>query len=390
MIARLRCWLRVRPWAADLAVAIGCFLVATPVAATMAYLRHSPMDRAVSGLALTCVPLLVRSRWPIPVVAATVLVEVARYLVIPYSTPPPAATAVALFTVANRGERRTAWLVGVCAAVPLVAAILISQPSPGDLPQALSQIAWTLLGVAAGDAVRSQRELLAAALERAEAAERDREAEAGRRVTEERLRIARELHDVVAHHITLVNAQAGVAHHLMRTNPEHAYEALERIRDTSRTALDDLRAAVGVLRTEGDSVDPRTPSPGLAELPALVESFRHAGLDVTVERTGEPVELSSLADLTAYRLIQEALTNTSKHAGVPAARIALDYRPDRLRITVEDDGHATGDTGSGYGMIGMRERVKAVGGTLSAAPRTGGGFRVAAELPHRSGRRGGV
>ncbi|MFE3256519.1 sensor histidine kinase [Nocardia sp. NPDC059091] len=389
MIAQLRCWLRVRPWAADLAVAIGCFLVATPVAASMAYLRHSPMDRAVSGLALTCVPLLVRSRWPIPVVAATVLVEVARYLVIPYSTPPPAATAVALFTVANRMDRRTAWLAGVCAAVPLVAAILISQPSPPDLPQALSQIAWTLLGVAAGDAVRSHRKLLAAALERAETAERDREAEAARRVAEERLRIARELHDVVAHHITLVNAQASVAHHLMRTDPDHAYEALERIRDTSRTALDDLRATVGVLRAEDDSGHPRAPSPGLGELTELVESFRHAGLDVTVERSGEPFELSSLTDLTAYRIIQEALTNTRKHAGVRTARVRLDYRPDRVRITVEDDGRLHTETGTGYGMIGMRERVKAVGGTLDAGPGPHGGFRVDAELPHRNGREGG-
>ncbi|MFJ4650829.1 sensor histidine kinase [Nocardia sp. NPDC088792] len=385
----VRWWLRDRPWLTDLVVAVGCFLVATPVAATMAYLRHSPVDRAVGGLVLTCVPLLARSRWPIAVVAATVVVEAGRYLVFPYSTLPPAATAVALFTVADRVDRRTAWLVGVGAAVPLVAAILISQPHPLDLSSALGQVAWTLLGVAAGDAVRTRRELLASVVERAERAEHDREIEAGRRVAEERLRIARELHDVVAHHITLVNAQAGVAHHLMRTNPEHAYQALERIRDTSRTALDDLRATVGVLRAGDDSAHARTPSPGLADLGELVQSFRHAGLDVTVETSGDAAELPPLTDLTAYRIVQEALTNTRKHAGAASARVRLDYRPDRLRVTIDDDGHDPAGGGSGYGLIGMRERVKAVGGTLIARQRPEGGFRVTAELPRRTGRKGG-
>ncbi|MFE0374688.1 sensor histidine kinase [Streptomyces inhibens] len=416
MIDRLGEWRRaVRPLVGDLAVALGCFILASPLAIAFAYAEHASIAWSVVALAISCVPLIARSRWPLTVVAVILAIQLAQFALLPLARPTPAATAVALYTVAIRTDRRRAWHTGTLAAVVLISASLVFRPRLEHLPQSLvlaqklpsslALIAWTLTAVAIGDAVRSRREVLAAAVERAERAERTKEAEARRRVTAERLRIARELHDVVAHHITLVNAQAGVAHHLMRTDPEHAYQALERIRDTSRGALDQLRATVGLLRYGEDPAEPREPAPGLAGLDRLLDSFRHSGLDVTLERTGDPGELSPITDLTAYRIIQEALTNTRKHAGPASARIRLDFRTDVLRIAVEDDGRGTTgssrgtgpaaaaiegthDAGTGHGMIGMRERAKSAGGTLTAGPRPGGGFRIDAELPLRAGRKG--
>jgi len=399
MTEMLRRWCGGRPQRVDVAVALSCFLVAAPVTAATAYHRGASVPAYLLFLLASCLPLLARSRWPVPVAAATVVVGVVELVLIPF-TPGPRpetlgismfAVGVALYAVATRTDRRTAWRTGCCAAAALTLTALVVRPGLEELPQNLGLIAWPCLSVAIGDAVRSRRELLASAVERAERAERTREEEARRRVTEERMRIARELHDVVAHHITLVNAQAGVAHHLMRTDPEHAYQALERIRDTSRTALDELRATVGLLRHSGDQAAPREPAPGLAGLDDLLDAFRHSGLPVALERSGAPVELPPITDLTAYRIIQEALTNTHKHAGPATARVRLDFGPERLRITVEDDGAspAAGQgngEGTGHGMIGMHERARAAGGTLSAGPRTTGtrthrGFRVHAELP---------
>ncbi|WP_425556907.1 sensor histidine kinase [Kitasatospora saccharophila] len=415
----LRRWCGGRPQRVDVAVALSCFLIAAPVTAATAYHRGASVTGYLLFLLASCLPLLVRSRWPVAVAAATVVVGVVELVLIPF-TPGPRpetlgismfAVGVALYAVATRTDRRTAWRTGCCAATALTLTALIVRPGLEELPQNLGLVAWPCLSVAIGDAVRSRRELLASAVERAERAERTREEEARRRVTEERMRIARELHDVVAHHITLVNAQAGVAHHLMRTDPEHAYQALERIRDTSRTALDELRATVGLLRHSGDQAAPREPAPGLAGLDDLLDAFRHSGLPVALERSGAPVELPPITDLTAYRIIQEALTNTHKHAGPASARVRLDFGPERLRITVEDDGRgapadpdgagpgrfdgtgAFGGTdpgggtgagpgeGTGHGMIGMHERARAVGGTLTAGPRSRRGFRVHAELP---------
>ncbi|GJF31826.1 two-component sensor histidine kinase [Kitasatospora sp. NE20-6] len=411
MADRIRGWLHARPLMNGLALALGCFVLIAPVTAATAYHQDASITLYLVLLAVSCVPLLVLQRWPVGVVAVTVLIGVVEFTVIPVAGPPPAAVGVALYAVASRTDRRTAWRTGIWAAGALTAASLITSPGVEDLPQNLGLIAWTFLSVAIGDAVRSRRELLASVVERAERAERTREEEARRRVTEERMRIARELHDVVAHHITLVNAQAGVAHHLMRTDPEHAYQALERIRDTSRAALDELRATVGLLRYSGDQAAPREPAPGLAGLDDLLDSFRHSGLSVVLERTGTPVDLPQITDLTAYRIIQEALTNTHKHAGAVTAHVRLGFGTETLRLTVEDDGRnpahgthgrpgrpagpgavpgtgaGTGGggagvgTGTGHGMIGMHERARAVGGTLAAGHRPGGGFRIDAELP---------
>ncbi len=397
MAETIRQWLTGRPLRTDLVVALLCFLLAAPITAATAYHRDASVAGYLLLLLLSCLPLVARSRWPVQVAAATVAVGVVEFALIPFSAGPQPqpdplgialyAVGVALYAAATRTDRRTAWRTGGCAAAALTICALITRPGLEELPQNLGLIAWPCLSVAIGDAVRSRRELLASAMERAERAERTREEEARRRVTEERMRIARELHDVVAHHITLVNAQAGVAHHLMRTDPEHAYQALERIRDTSRAALDELRATVGLLRYSGEQAAPREPAPGLAGLDDLLDAFRHSGLSVVLDRAGEPVELPPITDLTAYRIIQEALTNTHKHAGPATAYVRLDFAADVLRLSVEDDGRSAAGPGkgTGHGMIGMHERARAVGGTLTAGPRPGGGFRIDAELPLPTG-----
>jgi signal transduction histidine kinase len=244
------------------------------------------------------------------------------------------------------------------------------------------------MAAAAGDAVRSRRAFVRAIRERAERAERTREEEARRRVAEERLRIARDLHDVVAHHIALVNVQAGVAAHVMDKRPDQAKEALAHVREASRSALNELRATVGLLRQSGDPEAPTEPAPGLDRLDELVGTFRSAGLHVEVARADQDTALPAAVDLAAYRVIQEALTNVQKHAGTEAkAEVSVVRVGPHIEITVLDDGAGQDDDpehGGGHGLLGMRERVTALRGTLTTGPRYGGGFRVHAILPVRT------
>ncbi|GAA1953259.1 sensor histidine kinase [Kitasatospora viridis] len=384
MIERYRDWQRMRPALADVIATLICLAIGVPIALTTAYQQHKRVSVTMAVLLLSCLPLLVRSRWPIPVAAATVLACELSFALTPAVASTPISVIFALYWVAVTTDRATSWRTGCASAAVLLLSGLLFRPGVERLAENLGVLGWTGAAIALGDALRSRRELLLSYRERAERAERTKEAEAQKRVTEERIRIARELHDVVAHHITLVNAQAGVAHHLMRRDPEHAYQALERIRDTSRAALDELRATVGLLRGRDDGEEPREPTPGLADLPALLDSFRHAGLTVGLERGGPDGELPQLTELTAYRIIQEALTNTHKHAGAGAALVRLETGAAALTITVTDDGNGRGGgPGTGHGMIGMHERARSAGGTLSAGPRPGGGFRVHAELPLR-------
>jgi signal transduction histidine kinase len=206
-------------------------------------------------------------------------------------------------------------------------------------------------------------------------------AEARRRQgSEERLRIARDLHDVLGHHISLINVQAGVALYLMDDDPEQARSALTAIKQSSRDLLREMRSTLGVLRGV-DEEPPHDPVAGLSRLDDLVEATRAAGLPVTVEIGGEPRELPPSVDTAAYRIIQEALTNARKHAGPAQASVLLTYTEDGITMRIDDDGTGpAGTTGGGDGIPGMRERAAALGGTLTAGPRPGGGFRVDAHL----------
>jgi signal transduction histidine kinase len=340
----------------------------------------------------SCAVLPARHRAPLAAMAATTACGV---LVPPLGlllSPPIVAPAVVVaYSLAVRAERRTA------AAVLLAAAAL---PAASDLAFAFGSLSWQdasrVAAVAAfplvagilGHSTQNRRAYLAAMEERARRAEKSRDSEARRRVAEERVRIARELHDLVAHQITLANAQATVAAHLFDTRPEQTRKSLRELVETTADALDDLRATVGLLRQTGDAAAPAEPAPGLSRLPALLESFRRAGLEVSVRHEGTARPLPPGLDLTAYRIVQEALTNVTKHAGTGSARVRLAWNRDRVTITVADDGGGAAPPASmgtdrppGYGLIGMRERATAVGGHLSAGRRPEGGFLVSTELP---------
>jgi signal transduction histidine kinase len=293
---------------------------------------------------------------------------------------------VSVYNVAVLTDRRTAWTAAAASAAVMVGAVAVWSSNSWLDPDKAAMLAWTALPAAVGDGLRSRRAYVAAVEERAEQAERTREQEAQQRVAAERVRIARELHDIVAHHIALINAQAGVAVHLLDQRPEQILTALENIRDTSRSALDELRVTVGLLRQSDEPVAPRDPMPGLAQVPALLASFERAGLAVSHMRRGITEPLEPAVELAAYRIVQESLTNVRKHAGADHARLCLHYDRERLTITVEDDGCAGPHhprPGAGHGLIGMRERATTIGGTLHAGPRPEGGFTVTAELPLR-------
>jgi len=399
--ARLRADRRVRDAAPAVVLAI-VFTVAP------AFGVHGWTSAAAGPVLLpvaSCLPLTVRSRWPLAVLAGTLALDVLRITVTPLYDA-PAASLVAMYTLASCRRRSLAWPAGVASAALITAVYALAHAESWTSGAVLGLFDLPLLATAFGDTVRSRRTYLAEVEARAERAERTREQEARRAVTEERLRIARELHDVVAHHITLVNAQAGVAHHLMRDNPDAAYLALAQIKETSRAALDELRATVGLLRQSDDDPSPLRPLPGLTDLDELVGAFRASGSQVDVDRRGAPVPLATGVQLAAYRIIQEAMTNARRHAPGTRVRVLLEYGAKSLSVTVANDarlssesrtavgretvtkpasagaeiGPGTG-TGTGHGLIGMRERAAALGGTVAAGPDPGGGYQVRAELP---------
>ncbi|MEV6245039.1 sensor histidine kinase [Streptomyces sp. NPDC051742] len=347
---------------------------------------HTPDVWSVLIMVAGAAALVLRRRHPFRVLCFTVTITLFELINDTRPAPIAMSAVVALYTVASRTDRPTTWRVGLVTMAVLTAAAMIFGPTRWYAQENLGVFAWTGMAAAAGDAVRSRRAFVDAIRERAERAERTREEEAGRRVAEERLRIARDLHDVVAHHIALVNVQAGVAAHVMDKRPDQAKEALAHVREASRSALDELRATVGLLRQSGDPEAPTEPAPGLAVLDGLLDTFRKAGLPVTLARSDGDRPLPGTVDLAAYRIVQEALTNVRKHAGPDAqAEVSVVRVGCTVEITVLDNGApqpqaAPVDSG-GHGLLGMRERVGALGGTLTAAPRYGGGFRVQAILP---------
>ncbi|MEU9401968.1 histidine kinase [Streptomyces sp. SID4985] len=351
----------------------------------VAWGERAPDPLSLVLMVVGALALVLRRRAPMAVLAVTGTCALVECVTGDPRAPVVMCAVVALYTVASTTGRATTWRVALLVMAVLTAAAMLAGPLPWYAQENLAIIAWTGIGATAGDAVRSHRAFVQAIRERAERAERTREEEARRRVAEERLRIARELHDVVAHHIALVNVQAGVAAHVMDRRPDQAKEALAHVRSASRSALGELRATVGLLRQSGDPAAPTEPAPGLNRLDELADTFRSAGLPVEVARADQDTELPAAVDLAAYRIVQEALTNAQKHAGTGAkAEVSVVRVGPNIEVSVLDNGPGvTGapGAGGGHGLLGMRERVTALGGTLTTGPRFGGGFRVHAILP---------
>ncbi|WP_435280266.1 sensor histidine kinase [Streptomyces koelreuteriae] len=391
-LQRAKVQAKAHPLAVDAVLAAG--VLACMVAGSFVEPRHrdtvnwalrTPDPLSLVLMVLGAAALVFRRRAPMTVLALTGTVSVVESVTGDPRTPVAMSAVIALYTVASTTDRPTTWRVGLLTTTVLTGTAMAAGTLPWYAQENLGIVAWAGIGATAGDAVRSRRAFIQAIRERAERAERTREEEARRRVAEERLRIARDLHDVVAHHIALVNVQAGVAAHVMDKRPDQAKEALAHVREASRSALNELRATVGLLRQSGDPEAPTEPAPGLDRLDELAGTFRNAGQRIEVARTDQGTALPAAVDLAAYRIIQEALTNVQKHAGSHAkAEVSVVRVGPNIEITVLDDGSgedADPGNGGGHGLLGMRERVTALRGTLTTGPRYGGGFRVHAILP---------
>jgi signal transduction histidine kinase len=384
---------RTRQWAVDAAIAVA--VTALQLYATYAssswsswsgHHHHQTADwyvyvlLAVAGLAL-----IARRRYPVEVLAVSLAATLAAgrlgggliwlALIVAFLNAAIArkrAAAVASVVIGYLASTWPPWRIGTAGHASTAAAVGIA--------------AWLIVLVAITELVRIRGQ-------RSAALKRSQEEEFRRRAGEDRMRIARDLHDVLAHNISVINVQANTALHLMDRQPDRAKEALTAIHGVSKQALSELRAVLGVLREEGPDGAPRSPSPGLAGLDDLLASARSAELDVRLTMEGEPRPLPADADIAAYRIVQESLTNVRKHSGAGAAFVRVRYEPAGVRLEVEDPGPAgpgaangshgtwTGSRGAGTGIRGMAERVVELGGTFDAGPRTTGGFRVTAWLP---------
>jgi signal transduction histidine kinase len=301
------------------------------------------------------------------------------------------AVMVALYTVAAYCTRGPA-VVGLVAASTMWLVVVYGDPFPNSSVDIVAVLGLTFAAWAFGRSVGFRRAYTAELETRAERLERGRAADTRAALAEERGRIARELHDVVAHHVSVMTVQAAAAQRTLARDPERSREAMAAVEETGRAALHEMRRIVGVLRGPGEesAVDPaqRGPQPCLAEVDELVGQVREAGLDVDLVVEGPARPLSPGVDLAAYRIVQEALTNTLKHAGPTRSRVLLRYDGAELLIRVVDDGHGLaaslaqdGTRRQGHGLLGMRERVSLYGGRLYAGPRAGGGFEVLARIP---------
>lgn len=335
--------------------------------------------------------LVVRRRWPWAVFTVTALVSLTYYALDFPDGPGWLGLFVALYTLTAQGDGRRSLLVAGLGIAVLSVWWLVAAKDVE--PQAaigwvFFRIGASVMSAALGESVRSRRVIAAEAVQRAEVAERTKEDEARARVNAERLRIAREVHDTVAHAIAIINVQAGVTTHVLDRRPEQVREALATIERTSSRALEEMRTILGVLRAADDG---RAPHPGLAQVDELAAKARGAGLTVTVDLGETPVSVPSAVGSAAYRVMQEAITNVIRHVGPTRVRIALDYDDEALELRVTDEGRPAAlvpdlhrgptEERRGHGIVGMRERCQLLGGDLDARPVPGGGFEVMARLP---------
>ncbi|HZB28830.1 MAG TPA: sensor histidine kinase [Streptosporangiaceae bacterium] len=393
----IRTWLRDRPTLRDGVLTVALLAIGLPQLlvqrfdSEMAQHYHQPDALNAAVVAVMVTALVLRRKAPLSVLAGTIAGE-AALSALGYAPSPADVIAflIAVYSVAaHRPLARSA--IGGIAAVIAFTALIFSYPVEINLVEYVTNMAL-LIGVWwLGRGLRLRRAYLAELEDRAQRLERVREGDARTARVEERARIARELHDVVAHHVSVMTVQAGAARRILDRDPDSAREAMSTIEGLGRTALSEMRRIVGVLRTERDPEHTGrelAPQPGLHDVGGLIDRVRETGLMVQLWIEGEPRTLSPGVDLAVYRLVQEALTNTLKHAG-PQARawVRIHYAGQGVNVEIEDDGRGAaaglpgnGD-GSGHGLVGMRERVALYGGELRIGPRSGGGFEVRARFP---------
>ena len=385
--------------AVALDVALALFITAMQVQGTFARVAGEGLARpgnlgiallTVSGLALT-----VRRRWPVAVFVTTALVSLVYYGLHFPDGPGWLSLFVALYTLTAYGDGRRSLAIAGTGITVLAVGWMLSFATGSEPRAALGwvffRIGASVMSAALGESVRSRRVIAVDAQERAERAERTREEEARARVDAERLRIAREVHDTVAHAIAIINVQSGVTAHVLDKRPEAATAgtvtaALQTIEQTSARALREMRAILGVLRDEDDG---RMPYPGLEQIDELTAKARDAGLDIKLEEISPATPLPSAVGIAAYRILQESITNVIRHVGPTRVTVALNPGIDVLEIRVTDEGRGgepgpTGTIGAasdGRGIAGMRERCQLLGGELDAGPTPAGGFEVTARLP---------
>jgi len=376
--------IRRHPWWSDsaLALALTVIAVGSTVVARTRYGFPVPVLAAVVTL-FTTLPIALRRYRPVAVLATTVTAET-LLLIFSSDSQVPLGVIVALYTVAAYCERRVSIRAAAWVALPITVGVTVNNgPHAGRvIPElAVFAIAWLV-----GDNLRTRRAYLAELEARAARLEREREEKAERAVIEERARIARELHDVIAHNVSVMVVQASAGEEVFDEDPERARESLSAVSSTGRAALAELRRLLGVIRAEDDPAGEVSyaPQPGIEYLDELLGQVRETGLPVELSVIGEPRRLPEGIGLCAYRIIQEALTNTLKHADASGAQVNVRYVADALELQVVDDGRGStpvnGETG-GHGLIGMRERVALFGGELTISPRAGRGYEVRARLP---------
>jgi signal transduction histidine kinase len=388
----LRGWLRAHPTMADTILAGAITAAATSDLATRSATPVPVADLVV--MALATLSLSARRRFPVLVLGLIMSITIAfaasgQVL----GSGLAVAYLIATYTVAAHRGLAYSLLAGTAAGVGYIVVDIVAMSGPVELgPVIGSSIiyvgAWWL-----GRSLRLRRAYLAELESRARRLERHRDADARAARVEERARIARELHDVIAHHVSVMTVQAGAAGRILDRDPDGVREALGTIENMGRTALGEMRRLVGVLRTEprpaGLAGHDLAPQPRLSDVRRLVTQLGDTGLNVEVKCDGDPRDLPPGVDLAAFRLVQEALTNTLKHAGPQAtASVRIHYGDRRLAIEVDDDGRGSvaglldnGERTPGHGLVGMRERVALYGGDLRAGPRVGGGFEVRARFP---------
>jgi signal transduction histidine kinase len=350
---------------------------------------HAPVKRLVL-VAILCAPILLLRRWPLPVLAAVTTVNALVVAEGNATLPFGIMLGFASYLAAIRLPRRISIAAALISAAALGGALLYGALTVRHAlvdVEAVEAYLPLIAGWFTGDSVAARRRYLAGLAEQArneQAAEAER---ARQQVREERVRIARELHDVVAHTLAVITVQAGVGRRLMARRPEEASSALESIETIGRTAQEELRVVLALLRDEENRTANLAPAPRLLDVKDLVETVRASGTPVDLNMSGTDRPLSLALELTVYRVVQEALTNVVKHAPEARATVDLAVGDDEIRLAVTDDGGPSGRTaagqqpGPGHGIVGMRERIAAFGGQLEAEPLDGGGFWVAAQVP---------